>query len=266
MSLRELDWNPPQPFAGCELRTARFIRKSAVPLARAAAAAGEIAVRARELLELALPVEIFPPVGLEPSQWNALCEDALLYRVCGERAEGALLLGLRDAELVARHAFGETASCGEGLSELESRVVDRFVMQLAGALDPLFGRARIECGGRSAPCASFVEVRLGAPLGAAIGLGIACDPKSPPGPKLAPAALDGCVLECSARLEAATIQAMKLITLGIGDVLQLSSQGGPAATLNVDLNPIATGEGGIVGDLLAFMVHDVQSGMVGCPR
>lgn len=263
--VRELAWNPPSRFAGCEFRTVQFVRRSGLPLAAVVAVANAIGARTRELLEPQLQVDVLPPVALDIAQWDALCAGALVYAVRGERGEGALIIGAGDAERIARHAFGETALPSEALSEFELCVLDRFALALAGALDPLFGCARIEHG-QVSPCTSFVEVRFGAPLNAAVGIAVARDPGRPPGPKLAAAALEGCLLDCSARLEVPPIAAMKLITLGIGDVLRLSCQGGPAATLNVGECPIATGEGGVVGDLLAFMVRDIQSGTVECPR
>jgi len=266
VTARELTWSEFASLDGRNLRTPRFVRRSGLPLEVVAAVANAIGTRARELLEPELRVDVFLPVALDAFQWEALCLDALVYAARGESRWGAIVVGADDARRIVRHAFGERAISCEPLSELESRVIDRFVVALASALEPFFGRAEIARSDRIVPCASFVEVRFGAPLDAVIGLGVARDPERPVGPRLAPVALEGCPLECSARLGTVKIAALDLMALGIGDVLRLSSQGPSSATLNVGSNPIASGEGGVVGDLLAFMVCDVQSGTVECPR
>ena len=103
-------------------------------------------------------------------------------------------------------------------------------------------------------------MRIGPPLGVSLGIGIAREPPSELGPRLRPEVLEGCTVECSARLGVVTLAARSLVDLRVGDLLPLDAKVAPCATLNVGAHLVASGEGGVFGDRTAFMVRDAAPG------
>jgi flagellar motor switch/type III secretory pathway protein FliN len=258
MITRDLVWDR-QRGLNARIREASFARRCTLPLETVAAAANAIGARLRKLFDCELGVAVLPAVALEDGIWDAICAEARVYPITGGRRDVALVIAADDARRIALRAVGESCDFGSGLSPLETRIVERFVAELVPALDTLCGDARLAPKKRLRP-ATYAEVRIAAPLEIALGIGVAAEPPPVIGRALPPGALSECYLECSARLGTATLDIFTLSTLAIGDVLRLDAKVGPSATLNLDGNPIAAGEGGVLGGRSAFMVHDVYSG------
>ena len=105
----------------------------------------------------------------------------------------------------------------------------------------------------------YCELCLGAPLDTRVGIVLHREPEHA-GPTLLPAALDDCPIECGVRLGAAHVDIFTIAGLAIGDVIRLEAKVGGCATLNLGPDPIAAGEGGVLGDRTAFKVHQVLFG------
>jgi len=260
VTVLDLVWSPP---GSGRVRTAAFARRSRLEFQAVAATARALAETTSRLIAAGAQVDAFPPVALDEAQWRALCASAVLYGFRGERLDATLAIERADARRLAARAFGEElagAPESDRLSRLEMRVLDRFLAEICSALEPLCGPVRLEAGLPGTSCEAYVEMRIGAPLGVSLGLGIAREPAPLPGPRLRPEVLEGCKVECSARLGVVTLAAGALVDLCVGDLLPLDTKVAPSATLNVGAHPVAAGEGGILGDRTAFLVRDVTSG------
>ena len=256
MTVRTLAWTQD----GC----ARFVRPCSLPLETLAAVAAELATRIGRLFEPPPPrVDFFAPVEVDAQRWDALSAGARTYRIAGEKRSCALLVGAADARAIAGEACGERvrASARDAISRIELRVLDRFVDEVVPALESLCGRSQLEPVGRRFAPVSFVQLRVrAASCSFSLGLGFDADPEPAQGPTLAPSSLERCPLDCWARLGTATVDFLTLASLSVGTVLRLDAKVGPSATLNLGPNPIASGEGGVLGARAAFLVHDVYPG------
>jgi flagellar motor switch protein FliM len=91
-------------------------------------------------------------------------------------------------------------------------------------------------------------------------MGIALREKgSKMGPTIPPDVLADCPVECSVQLDIAAFDIFTIAGLTPGDVLPMGTKVGPYATLNVGRDPIAAGEGGVLGDRTAFKVYELIS-------
>ncbi|MBV8600171.1 MAG: FliM/FliN family flagellar motor switch protein [Candidatus Eremiobacteraeota bacterium] len=241
----------------------RFVRPCTLPLEALAEIAATLSQRLRRLFEPAPTVDFFPPVALESQTWEALCENACLYPLEGARRACIVVLSVKDARALVGRACGEHRLTVETpvISRVERRVLDRFVEELVPTLEPLCGRSQLARTSRATVPAAFVQMRVGGEAGSfSFGLGFDEDPEPPTGPTLDAAALEGCPLDCSALLGTATVEIAEFAALSLGAVLRLDTKVGPSATLKLGPNPIASGEGGVLGARAAFLVHDVHPG------
>ena len=99
-------------------------------------------------------------------------------------------------------------------------------------------------------------MRFGAPLGGSLGIALSDQPRNA-GPTLHADALDGCPIECRVQLGAANVDIFTVAALAVGDIVRLETKVGGSATLNLGPDPIAAGEGGVLGDRTAFKVHQL---------
>ncbi|MGH7716538.1 MAG: FliM/FliN family flagellar motor C-terminal domain-containing protein, partial [Vulcanimicrobiaceae bacterium] len=106
------------------------------------------------------------------------------------------------------------------------------------------------------PRQAYCELRFGMPLDMVIGLAL-CEKHPPAGPTISADALAECPLECSVQFPIAAFNIFTIADLTPGDVIPLRTKVGPYATLNVGRDPIAAGEGGVLGDNTAFKVHEL---------
>jgi flagellar motor switch/type III secretory pathway protein FliN len=237
------------------LRRPQFERRVPFPIEAAVGLARVIEMRASEMFAGAPAVDVFPPVLLDERVWQRLCDDAYVFEI----GRATLVIPLRTASRVARVAFGEAEqSREETLSTLELRVVERFARELADCLRSFAGDGETVVARtlQPQPRAAYCELRFGAPLDAGIGIAISEAPQEP-GPRLAPAALDCCPIECAVRFGIAGADIFTIAALRPGDILRLDSKVGSFATLNVGPDPIAKGEGGVLDGRSAFRVHEL---------
>lgn len=243
MIVRELAWTGDA--RDPRVRLPRFVRRAPLSSAKIAAIANTVEQRLGAVFGTAPHVDVFPPIVLEEGQWPRLCEDAHVFAMDGN---AALLIGRAAARRIVACAFGESVdAAGPELSPLEARVLERFASELASGL-------RSVCSG---PPSVYCELRMREPFEAIIGVGVQAEPASIPFAQLAPRALDECLIECTVRLGVATADIFTIADLSVGNVVRLETKVGPSATLNLGADPIAAGEGGVLGDRSAFRVHEL---------
>ncbi|MGA3037378.1 MAG: FliM/FliN family flagellar motor C-terminal domain-containing protein [Vulcanimicrobiaceae bacterium] len=254
--IRELVWTP-DPNIG-RIRYARFERRVPFESRLIAAIARVLESCVSDLFGGPISVDAFPPVHLDDVTWARLCDGNVTFDMTAAAGDLSIVISATAARNIVSYAFGEPPSAAEHMSAMEMRVLERFVAELADGLKLIRGGhddavARVGLPGvRTAYC----ELRIASPLGVVIG--IAVDEKPPQiGPTIAAESLEDCPIECSARLSVAGLDIFTFARLTPGDVLPLETKVGPQATLNAGPDPIAAGEGGVLGDRSAFKVHEL---------
>ena len=241
------------------MRNARFERRVPFDLGLVTAIARGLESCASEIFGIPIAVDAFPPVHVTAAIWAQLFEQNFVFDLTADAGDLSIVIALRAARRIVGRAFGESPSEREQtLSAMEMRVLERFVGELAvrltsirGTCDDAVVRPRLPAERRA-----YCELRLGPPLDAVIG--IAVNEKLPKiGPNIALEALENCSIECSAQLAVAAFDIFTIAGLTPGDVVPLETKVGPYATLNVGPDPIAAGEGGVLGDRSAFKVYEL---------
>jgi len=128
------------------------------------------------------------------------------------------------------------------------------VHELAVLFDPL-------CAERQSPpqpadaeliarCATYVDMRIGPPVDAVLGIGLTREPPSDHvgGPTISADQLLGVVCEIRAEIARGTISAARLAQLAPGETVRMDTKVGADAVLKVAELVIARGRGGIVVD------------------
>jgi len=257
MIVRELIWTPDP--ASPRVRCARFERRVPFELRLVATIARALESCARNLFHEAVTVDAFAPVHVDDATWARLCNGNLIFEMSAAAVDLSIVVSPDAAGRIVSYAFGENPAGREQLlSAMELRVLDRFIAELAGELKPIRG-AHDDAAVRVASpgCrAAYCELRISPPLGVVIGIA-ANEKPSRIGQKIASEDLEDCPIECSVRLDIAGVDIFTLARLMPGDVLPLETKVAPYATLNVGRDPIAAGEGGVLGDRSAFKVHEL---------
>src|SRR5579872_6817491 len=255
MNVRELAWVPDT--SNGRLRCARFEHRVPFDRRLIAAIAGATEACASELFGASIEIGVFPPVHLDATVWPRLCDGNLVFEVTAERGDLSIVISPKAARSLVSLAFGENPSQREQmLSAMEMQVLERFVEELADRLKPIRGscndavvRARLP-----APRRAYCEVRMAPPPDVVIG--VAANEKAPEiGPTIAAEDLEDCPIECSVQLAVMACDIFTIAGLTPGDVVPLETKVGPYATLNAGPDPIAAGEGGVLGARSAFKVH-----------
>lgn len=255
MTVRELVWASESSQG--RLRCVRFERR--VPFDRGLIAAIACATEAcvADLFAESIAIDAFPPVHLDAAMWSRLCEGNFVFEMTAEASDLSIVVSPKAARGIVGLAFGESPPQREQmLSAMEMRVLERFVAELANRLKPIRGScndavARVHSpGDRRAYC----ELRIASPLDVVIGVAAL---EKPPhiGPTIAAEDLEDCPIECSVQLTVAACDIFTIAGLTPGDVIPLETKVGPYATLNAGPDPIAAGEGGVLGARSAFKVH-----------
>ncbi len=255
MNVRELAWMPDSE--NSRLRCTRFERRVPFDLRLIAAIACAAESCFTDLFGESIAIDAFPAVHLEAAIWARLCDGNLVFELTAQGGDLSIVISPKTARRIVGWAFGESPSqCEQMLSAIEARVLERFVAELANRLKPIRGscndavaRARLPAERRA-----YCELRIASPLDAVIGL--AASEKAPEiGPKIAAEDLEDCPIECSVQLAVAACNIFTIAGLTPGDVIPLETKVGPYATLNAGPDPIAAGEGGVLGTRSAFKVH-----------
>ena len=258
MIARELVWTRDPHDA--RIRLARFERRVPFERTLAISLARALQARATEIFSATISVDILPPTLLEARVWSQLCNDALAYEMSADCGDLTVLIAREAARTIVANAFGESSvTRGEDeLSPVEHRVFERFVGELTEGLSAVRGSCKGAAVRSRTPSQrdAYCELRFGTPLDVAIGFAVREKPVRV-GPTIAPGVLEECPLECSAQVVVDVFDIFTIAGLAPGDVLPLRTKVGPYATLNVGPDPIAAGEGGVLGDRTAFKVHEL---------
>lgn len=258
MIVRDLAWRSDP--RDCRLRIPSFTERVPFDLGLATSIACAVEARVAELLDTPIPVDVFPPSRMEEQVWMRICDGGLAYELSAACGALTFVVSRQDALKIAACAFGEiTVTHSERmLSSIEVRVFERFIAELTSGLSGVLG----PCSGPAvrasspAPRHAYCEFRFGEPLD--VVLGVALLEKRPHvGPMISAEMLAECPLECSVRFRVAAFDIFTIADLTPGDVVPLPTKVGPYATLNVGRDPIAAGEGGVLGDHTAFKVHEL---------
>jgi flagellar motor switch/type III secretory pathway protein FliN len=249
MIVRELVWTPDS--TGGRMRYARFERRVPFDPRLIATIARALETCVSDLIGARLTVDAFPPVHLDEITWTRLCDGNLTFDMTAAAGDMTIVISPKAARNIVSCAFGESLPAADHmLSAMEMRVLERFVAELAEGLTPI---RRV---GLSTVRTAYCELRVASSLGVVIG--IAVNEKPPQiGPTIAAESLEDCQIECSAQLGVAGLDIFTIARLTPGDVLPLETKVGPQATLNAGPDPIAAGEGGVLGDRSAFKVHQL---------
>ena len=255
MSVRELDWEAHPESA--RVRCARFVERLPFELKTLAQCANEIAERVQDVLATTVPVGMLEPIVLSHDVWEQLRAASRAYDACGELADATVLLDERTMQRVAAFAFDELAGSDRMLSALEARIVDRFGDAIRAGLQPACGQLRAAENAPAVARRVYCELRLGSPLHVVVGVVFHERERTPASPTLGPQVLEECPVECRVRLGTATVDIFTVAGFAIGDLVRLETKVGAFATLNLGPEPIAAGEGGVLGNSTAFKVHNL---------
>jgi flagellar motor switch/type III secretory pathway protein FliN len=169
----------------------------------------------------------------------------------GRLSDVLLFVSEEDARRFVAAAFDERAA-DRKLSALEHATLGRLANELAMLFDPL-------CAERYAPaqpvspeavaqCVAYVDLRVGPPIDAALGIGMTREPKTDEtiGPTISPKLLQDVLCDVRAEIGSGTISAARLACLAPGAVVRLDTKVGANAMLKVDRSTVARGRGGVV--------------------
>ncbi|MGH7659509.1 MAG: FliM/FliN family flagellar motor switch protein [Vulcanimicrobiaceae bacterium] len=252
--VREMTWAPDAVDA--RLRVARFVRRSPLSARDVATAANAMAAQLEACFEAQLAVRVIPPVELADGDWERLREGRRCYNVCGEVRDAVMLIEEATARRIVAAAFGEEGS-HDSLSRLESCVLERCMAQLAACLESLCGARRAPAEEACSVPTTYFELRLGVPADATLAIALGAPRHPAERTFLHAELLETCPIECSVRLGTGNVDIFTVAGLAVGDVVPLETKVGAFATLNLGLETVAAGEGGILGDRTAFKVHEL---------
>jgi hypothetical protein len=255
--VRELVWT--QDANDGRVRNVRFERRVPFDLCLIDAIARAVESCVSEIFAEPIAVDAFPPVHLETVTWARLYDGNFVFDMTVDAGDLSVVIAPKAARSIVGRAFGESpVECEKLLSAMEVRVLERFVAELADRLTSIRGT----CNGAvvrtrlPAPRRAYCELRLPSPLDAVIGIAVS-ENVSKIGPTIGFEVLEDCSIECSAQLSLAAFNIFTIAGLTPGDVIPQDTKVGPYATLNVGRDPIAAGEGGVLGDRSAFKVHEL---------
>ncbi|MBV9439667.1 MAG: FliM/FliN family flagellar motor switch protein [Candidatus Eremiobacteraeota bacterium] len=249
-------------FAGVgAVRPARFVARPSIPLEAACVVANAIRQTLRELLARPCDLVLGEPAALDAHRWSALVRDAHAFLTRGRQTDVVLVVPRADARRLVLQAFGEgddlpDAAC----STLELHALERIAARCAGTFEVLCAERRgapQAVSGTAIPqCVAYFDLRVRAPLGISLGVGIVRDLPDPgPGPTLPRAVLDDVAIELRAVFAEGTIEGRDLLALQPGDVVPLDTALDGPAMLNAGDACIARGSAGIAGGNRAFLVE-----------
>ena len=253
------------------VRRLRFVRRASIALDAACAVANGIRELLRELFGADCELLIGEPAALDAHAWSQLAQDALLFLSRGRRTDVVLVLPRKDARRLVLRAFGEPdanaplpeAAC----SALELHALERIAARCAAACDPLGAeaceRTRAVAATDLPRCSAYFDVRVRAPVGLTLGIGIVRDlPDPAPARMLAPDALDSVAVEARAVFAEGTLDAAGFVKISPGAIVKLDTKVGAPASLNLGDMRLAVGVPGVVASRTAFLVRDLASGAV----
>ena len=238
----------------------RFEPATNVRISAVCAVANTVSEHLSRLLDRELNIDVFEPVIVPLGSHPALFANARVFLAHCRRSDLLVVFRERDARRIAACAFGEGAKNRDGceLSEIEEQVIERIGHELAPLCAPLCGEMTSFAPANGPieryECATYFELRLGAPIDAVIGIGLSRDPATPSEQKVAPSALWPVPLAVTARLAWTRVPASRIARLSLGSVLKFDTALDEPASLLIGDVEIARGECGVARGMMAFSV------------
>lgn len=235
------------------MRSARFVARSTIPVSALCVVANGVREHLRRLLGISAEVTLGEATPLDDAARRSLVAGTHCYLTQGRTSDVFLFVGGKDARRLLDAAFSERA--GElDLSPLERSALGRLVNELAALFDPL-------CAQRQAPpmlvdpeaavcCATYVDMRIGPPVDATLGLGLTREPpnEQPAGPLISPEHLLRVRCDVRAHIALGPITAARLAHLAPGEIVRMDTKVAAEAALKVGELVVARGRGGAVTD------------------
>jgi hypothetical protein len=247
------------------VRRARFVPRSALPVAAAAQVANGLHDALAGALGVDPRVTLGDPVALDAAAWRSLATHALAFVLPGRETDLVFVVPQRDARALVAAAFREEAAPHDASwTALEAGALERIIARCAPACGGLVGEprgpVRAADPARLAPCVDYVDVRVATPVRATIGVGILRPLTArPPSVTLGPAALGMVGIDARVVLGRGVIAASRLLELRVGDVVRLTTKVAGAGELNLAGQGIALGTCGVVHGYAAFDVQSVRT-------
>ncbi|MHB8463160.1 MAG: FliM/FliN family flagellar motor switch protein [Vulcanimicrobiaceae bacterium] len=243
------------------VRSARFQARAHLPLPAATLVANAMREKLVELLRTEVILRLGEPCVPPLQAWPTLLADARMLSVHGSSGDAVLIVRGSDARAWIGATFGGDIASADGLSPLETRVLDRLMVALAGTLAPIVGpryTTQMICAAGNEQYAAYFELLLQAPLEAGIGVAIPRDPPPPVVGCLQAWALDSVELEVVAELRCREQSAGQLAGLAVGDVLRIDDM---TASLKTQGTVLGHGECGISAGRFAVNCTSGSNGL-----
>ncbi len=227
------------------VRSVRFETRAHLPLPAATLVANAMREKLRELLRADVILRLREPCVPPLQAWSTLLADARMISVRGSGGDAVLVLRGCDTRAWIGATFGGDIASSDGLSQIETRVLERLMVALAGTLAPIVGpRYTTQAIGATGNerYAAYFELLVQAPVEAGIGVAIPCDPPPPVIGCLRAEALDAIELEVVAEVRCRDQSAGQLADLAVGDVLRIEDM---KASLKTQGTVLGHGECGV---------------------
>lgn len=239
----------PAPLPGApRIRHARFVARSTVPVGALCVVANGVREHLRRLLGVSADVTFGEAAAVTEALRAYLARVEHCYLTRGRLSDVALFVGARDARRLLSAAFGEPDG-PRALSPLERAALGRLANELAAVFDPLCAERYAGAHAVRAEtvrCTSYVDVRIGPPLDAILGIGVTRDPPSDAGVvTLSPQALHGLTCEVRAEIATGSLGAEALARLTVGALVRMDTKVGADAVLKVGGKVVARGRAGV---------------------
>lgn len=242
------------------IRRARFERRSSLPVSAACVVANGVRESLRALLAAPVVLRLLEPVIPDANAWNAICADALFFRVRGSACDAAFVLRPQDALALAGSAFGEETGGVRDLSPVEHEVLLRALRGIAGSLTPV-------CGRDAAPLERILDIRgyttyfellLEQPAAARIGVALSRDPRAPGGGTLRPDDLLDVKIDVAVQFARGLIPAAALLDLRPGTDVPMTTRIGEPGLLVTRGATLGRGQCGSIGERAVMIVTPVR--------
>lgn len=235
-----------------------FESRTTFPVSAACVVANGVRETLAALFQSTVELRLFEPTVPSKTGWLAILEGARLYRICGPRANAAIVLRPAACVALTSAAFGEDAGGTRPLSAVETTVLDRIVNAVAANFTAVCG-VRPE-GLVPEPVTSldgwltYVELSLERPFSASIGIALAThrEPESAGGLRiedLLDVELDVCV-----QTEGTIVPAGELAALEPGEIVPITISTGLTAVATVAGRALARGECGVRANRYALAI------------
>jgi flagellar motor switch/type III secretory pathway protein FliN len=234
------------------IRALQFRARSTVPDSALCCVANGVREHLRRLLGATVEVTCGEPERLTVEARERLLGGSHCFLTHGRLTDVFLIVREPDARRLIGAAFGVPG--GErALSSIERAVLLRLAGELAVVLDPLCaerqGTPLPISADQAAQCETFVDLRIGPPIEAVLGLGLSRElPADTGGPTVGEDLLGGVDCEVRAEFARASMSAERLARLKPGEIVGMDTKVGAKALLKVADQVVARGRVGVTVD------------------